>query len=397
MPVSAPHDLTAPLPRPLGIYVHWPFCLSKCPYCDFNSHVRSSLDEARWKRALLTELDHFAAELRGQNSQVVSVFFGGGTPSLMPPAITAAILDRIAAHWTLAPDLEVTLEANPTSVEARRFEGFRAAGVNRLSLGVQSLRDAELKFLGRGHSAAEAKAAIALAHHHFDRVSFDLIYARPGQTVEDWRVELGEAIDLAAGHLSLYQLTIEEGTAFHNIYRRGGFSLPDEDTAAALYEVTQEICDRAGLAAYEVSNHAAAGQECRHNLVYWRYEDYLGVGPGAHGRISGGQGLEATAQWRKPEQWLTAVERDGHGTEYREEIPVADRAAEMIMMGLRLREGVSHEHFAARIGRPLEEFVSLTARRALVADGYLADDDHCLRVTPLGVTVLNHLLGKMLV
>ncbi len=397
MPASTPAEAAIPERQPLGIYVHWPFCLSKCPYCDFNSHVRSSIDEGRWQRALLAELDHFAAELRDQPREVVSVFFGGGTPSLMPPAITAAILDRIAARWPLSPDLEVTLEANPTSVEAGRFEGFRAAGVNRLSLGVQSLNDAELRFLGRGHSAAEAKAAIRLAHRHFRRVNFDLIYARPNQTVADWRAELGEAIALTVGHLSLYQLTIEEGTAFHNIYRRGGFRLPDEETAAALYDATQEVCEAAGLPAYEVSNHAAPGEECRHNLVYWRYDDYLGIGPGAHGRITCGEKAVATAQLRKPELWLGAVERDGHGSESREPIDPADRAAEMLMMGLRLREGVDRRRFARRIGRDLEAFVAPDLRQALVADGYLAEDGGRLRVTRQGMPVLNHLLGKLLV
>lgn len=391
MPVSAETrpaiDITD---EPMAVYVHWPFCLSKCPYCDFNSHVRSSLDEARWQAALLAELDHFAIATSGRT--VGTIFFGGGTPSLMPPATVAAILDRIAASWPLAGDLEVTLEANPTSVEAGRFAAFRAAGVNRLSLGVQALNDRELKFLGRGHSAAEAKAAIALAHRHFGRVSFDLIYARPQQTVDDWTTELMQAIGLSAGHLSLYQLTIEEGTAFSNIYRRGGFTLPDDDVAAALYETTQDICEAAGLPAYEISNHAAPGEECRHNLVYWRYGDYLGIGPGAHGRYDG----EARAQKRNPEDWLRAVDQCGHGTEVTEPVDQNARAAEMLMMGLRLREGVDHRRFEQRIGRPIGDFVSEGARRELEAQGFLAPDRDRLRVTRQGAAVLNHLLGKIL-
>ncbi|MDA5194652.1 radical SAM family heme chaperone HemW [Govanella unica] len=380
---------------PIGIYIHWPFCLSKCPYCDFNSHVRARVDEATWQASLLRELDHFAALMPGRT--VGSVFFGGGTPSLMPPATTAALIERIHDRWDVTPDLEITLEANPTSVEAERFAGFRAAGVNRLSMGVQSLRDAELKFLGRGHSADEAKAAIRLARKTFDRMSFDLIYARPHQTVSNWQAELNEAMALAADHLSLYQLTIEEGTAFANIYRRGGFTLPDEDTAAALYEVTLETTAKAGLPAYEISNHAVPGAECRHNLLYWRYGDYAGVGPGAHGRLLTDNGdAIATAQAKKPEDWLAAVERDGHGTVSTEKLRAADRAVEMVMMGLRLRAGLDTARFARRIGQPVTDYLNPTALADAIAHDLLVQTPGNLRTTEKGAAVLNRLLGELL-
>ena len=289
-----------------GVYVHWPFCASKCPYCDFNSHVRAEIDEARWRAALVRELDHFAALAPGRT--VTSIFFGGGTPSLMAPATVAAVIERTANHWRLAGDVEITLEANPTSVEAGRFAGYRDAGVNRVSLGVQSLDDRALGFLGRGHDAAEARAAVAVAHARFPRVSFDLIYARPGQSPAAWRRELAEALQIAGEHLSLYQLTLEPGTAFHARAARGALALPGGDAAAALYDVTQEVLEGAGLPAYEISNHAVPGAESRHNLTYWRSGDYLGVGPGAHGRLTGGGAVLAIAQTRSPERWLAAVE-----------------------------------------------------------------------------------------
>ncbi len=390
------HDLQHAQTEPMGVYVHWPFCLSKCPYCDFNSHVRASIDEGAFERALLQDLDHYADLTQGR--VVGSVFFGGGTPSLMPPRITAAILDRIAARWSLTSDLEVTLEANPTSVEAERFAGFRAAGVNRVSLGVQSLNDAELKFLGRGHSAAEAIKAIDLARASFTRMNFDLIYARPHHTVAAWVQELQQAIALAADHLSLYQLTIEEGTAFHNIYRRGGFTLPDDETSAALYEVTQDICAAAGLPAYEISNHAKPGAECRHNLVYWRYGDYVGVGAGAHGRLSLGDGRAiATVQAKKPEDWLKAVESAGHGTVSRDDLSADDRAAEMIMMGLRTREGLSRARFQQRIGKPLDQVIAMDRVDTLITDGYLRTTSDGIAVTAHGAAVLNRLLADILI
>src|SRR5262245_54763684 len=295
-----------------GVYVHWPFCLSKCPYCDFNSHVRhGAIDEARYVAAFATELATTAARVPGRT--VSTIFFGGGTPSLMQPSTVGAILDEIAKHWTVAGDLEVTLEANPTSVEATRFRGYRSAGVNRVSLGVQALDDAELKALGRLHTAQEALEAVAIARSVFDRYSFDLIYARPGQTPAAWAAELKRAIAQAAEHLSLYQLTIEADTPFFALHASGKLTTPDEDLARELYDTTQEICDAAGLSAYEISNHARAGAQCRHNLVYWRGDDYVGVGPGAHGRIVENGRRIATATEKRPESWLMRVEGFGHG------------------------------------------------------------------------------------
>ena len=334
-----------------AIYVHWPFCRSKCPYCDFNSHVREAINQERWRAALLRELDHFADETVGRT--VTSVFFGGGTPSLMEPATAAALIDRVAARWPVASDVEITLEANPTSVEAGRFAGFRAAGVNRASLGVQALDDAALRFLGRGHSAAEALAAVDTAARHFARFSFDLIYARPGQTAEAWTAELHRALDHAGGHLSAYQLTIEPGTAFHTLHRRGGLPVPDEDTGAALYETTQRVLDAAGLRAYEISNHARPGEECRHNLTYWRYGDYVGIGPGAHGRLTLDGAKLATRTHRAPEAWLALVERGGHAEKPREPIEPRNRLDELMMMGLRLTEGVNRRRAAAECGADL--------------------------------------------
>src|SRR5438067_11069938 len=298
---------------PLAVYIHWPFCQSKCPYCDFNSHVRDRIDEERWTRALLADLERQAELAPGH--EIVSIFFGGGTPSLMPPDTVAALIERVKALWPVAADLEVTLEANPNSAEAERFAGFATAVVNRLSLGVQALDPPALRFLGRGHSRDEAVAAIALARDIFPRYSFDLIYARPGQSVAAWEAELGEALSLAGTHLSLYQLTIEPGTAFGNRAARGEILSADEDTAVALYEVTQQRLAAAELPAYEISNHAGPGAECRHNLAYWRYEDYLGIGPGAHGRVTRDSGKMATQQLRAPEAWLDGIERDGTALE----------------------------------------------------------------------------------
>ncbi len=324
---------TAPMPiRPIdatptrgfGLYVHWPFCKSKCPYCDFNSHVRDSIDQERWRAGLLRELDHYAAQTQGRT--LTSIFFGGGTPSLMAPATVADLIDRAAQRWTLAADIEITLEANPNSIEQSNFAGYRAAGVNRVSLGVQSLDDASLKFLGRGHNSSEARAAIALAAKIFPRFSFDLIYARPNQTVAEWRAELNEALTLAGEHLSVYQLTIEPGTQFHTLYARNALHLPPEESAEDLYDATQNILERAGRPAYEISNHARPGAECRHNLVYWRYEDYVGIGPGAHGRLTIDGSKTATRQQKAPETWLAAVEKAGHATAEREPID-AERAA----------------------------------------------------------------------
>jgi oxygen-independent coproporphyrinogen-3 oxidase len=377
-----------------GLYVHWPFCLSKCPYCDFNSHVRDGVDRERWEAALLAELDHFAAETNGR--ELTSVFFGGGTPSLMAPATVAALLDRAIAHWPAVPDLEITLEANPTSAEASRLADFRAAGVNRVSLGVQALDDADLRVLGRGHDAADAVAAVRLAARTFDRYSFDMIYARPGQTVAGWRRELTEALALADGHLSAYQLTVEPGTAFLGSVARGELALPDEDTAAALYETTWEITAAAGLPAYEISNHARPGEECRHNLTYWRMGDYVGVGPGAHGRLSLGGRVLATRTHRAPEVWLERVEARGHGEHPREPVEGPSLAADLLMMGLRLTEGVSRSRFRAACGGEPEDAVDGVALGRLSAAGLLETDDAGLRATPEGRLRLNAVLGALL-
>jgi putative oxygen-independent coproporphyrinogen III oxidase len=380
--------------RDLALYIHWPFCKSKCPYCDFNSHVRDGINEARWRRALLADLDHVAGETAGR--RVTSIFFGGGTPSLMDPATVAALIERAATRWCLLADAEITLEANPTSVEARTFGRLRQAGVNRLSLGVQALDDRALRFLGRGHDTAEALQALELARRHFQRFSFDLIYARPGQQPAQWRAELERAIALAGDHLSLYQLTIEGGTAFATAHARGDFSLPDEETAGALYEATQAQLESAGLAAYEISNHARPGGESRHNLTYWRYGDYAGIGPGAHGRLTLGDGKAATRQLRAPETWLAAVEREGHGRQERTLLSRAERREEMLMMGLRLAEGVDRGRFAAAIGTPLEQALDGRRLADLIAGGFVSMDDRRLRATPAGRQRLNAVLAALL-
>jgi putative oxygen-independent coproporphyrinogen III oxidase len=378
----------------LALYVHWPFCKSKCPYCDFNSHVRESVDEARWRDAIIAELDHYAAATHAR--RLVSVFFGGGTPSLMAPEIVRGVLDRAVSHWPAGPDLEVTLEANPTSVEAARLADFRAAGVNRVSLGVQALDDAALKFLGRGHDAAQAVAAVALAARIFPRYSFDLIYARPGQSVRAWERELDQALAMAGDHLSLYQLTIEPGTAFATAHARGAFALPDEDLAGALYETTQDRLGGAGLAAYEISNHARPGGACRHNLAYWRYDDYVGVGPGAHGRITIDGAKYATRQRRLPEAWLAAVAADGHATEERRALGPQERLEEMLMMGLRLEEGVARARFCAETGCAFEEVLDAAALIELCDGGFLELDAEALRATQAGRQRLNAVLARLL-
>ena len=383
-----------PPPRALAVYVHWPFCRAKCPYCDFNSHVRERVDEPRWRRALCRELDHFAARLPG--AAVASVFFGGGTPSLMSPRTVAAAIDRVASRWTLAPDAEITLEANPTSTEAARLRDFRAAGVNRISLGVQALDDDALRFLGRRHGALEARRAVELARCAVPRVSFDLIYARPGQSPAAWRRELAEALALADGHLSLYQLTVEKGTAFHRLRREGAFALPDDDTGRALYDLTQALTTKAGLPAYEISNHARDGEACRHNLACWRYEDYVGVGPGAHGRIETNGARYATRQHAGPETWLAAVEHAGHGTAESRPLPPDEQAREMVMMGLRLREGVPLARLARRTGCPPDRVIDRARMARLAAAGYLEDQACRLRATEAGRPLLNRLLAALL-
>jgi putative oxygen-independent coproporphyrinogen III oxidase len=379
---------------PLGVYVHWPFCKSKCPYCDFNSHVRDGVDQSRWRDALLKELDHAARE--APRPRVETMFFGGGTPSLMEPATVAAVIERVKALWDTAADVEITLEANPTSVEAARFAALAEAGVNRVSLGVQALDAASLDFLGREHSADEAIAAIATARRHFTRYSFDLIYARPGQTEEAWADELERALALAGEHLSLYQLTIERGTRFFTDHARGIFALPAEDQAAAMFELTQRRLAAAGLPAYEISNHARPGAACRHNLIYWRYQDYVGVGPGAHGRFAEGAGKRATRRASGPEAWLEAVERDGHGTAETTLIAGQDLVEEALMMGLRLAEGIDRAMFASMTGA--DPVTALGERRLppLVTAGYLEVDATHLRATAAGRQRLNAVLERLI-
>ena len=336
-----------------GVYLHWPFCLSKCPYCDFNSHVRhAAIDEARFVRAFAAEIAATAQRIPGRT--VTTMFFGGGTPSLMQPSTVAAIVDAVARHWTIAPDVEITLEANPTSVEAERFRGYRSAGVNRVSLGVQSLDDRVLKELGRMHTAEEALAAVAVARSVFERYSFDLIYARPGQAPDAWAAELNRAIAEAAEHLSLYQLTIEPETPFHALHATGKLVVPDSDAARELYDLTIETCARAGLPAYEISNHARPGAECRHNLVYWRGAEYAGIGPGAHGRLNTDGGRVATATEKRPETWLMRVESRGHGLVVDEPLTREERADEYLLMGLRLAEGIDPQRYRDLSGRELD-------------------------------------------
>jgi oxygen-independent coproporphyrinogen-3 oxidase len=374
-----------------GVYVHWPFCLSKCPYCDFNSHVRhAAIDEARFVRAFTAEIAATAARAPGRT--VSTIFFGGGTPSLMQPGTVGAILDAIAAHWTVAPDVEVTLEANPTSVEAERFRGYRAAGVNRVSLGVQSLDDASLKSLGRLHSAQEALDAVKIARAVFERSSFDLIYARPGQSAEAWRRELALAIHEAAEHLSLYQLTIEQETPFAALHAAGKLVVPDDDEGRALYDATQEVCEAHGLPAYEISNHARPGAECRHNLVYWRYGEYAGIGPGAHGRLIVDGRRRATATEKRPESWLMRVEANGHGVITDDVLSKGEQADEFLLMGLRLAEGIDLRRYAELSGQALD-----TVRvAALRKEGFIElTEDGRLRVTHAGFPILDAVVADL--
>lgn len=405
---------------PLAIYIHWPFCKSKCPYCDFNSHVREQVDQARWRAALLKELEYMAAQTPGHT--VKSIFFGGGTPSLMPPATAAALIERVHRLWPVAADIEITCEANPTSVEAATFADFKAAGVGRVSLGVQSLDDEELKFLGRGHSAHEALKAVEMAAKTFGRYSFDLIYARPGQTPAAWEKELSQAFRHAGKHLSLYQLTIEENTAFHHAYAQKKFSLPDEETSEALYRLTEDMTAARGIPAYEVSNYAVPGEESRHNLAYWQGGDYIGVGPGAHGRITlecsryapTGARMEprsglarsadrafstarsATVTLKSPERWLEAVERQGHGVELWEEIDRKRDSEERVMMGLRLKDGIGYDDFAAAAGYDLAPHINAGKRALYVREGLLEGREDYLQPTLKGRLVLTRLTAELL-
>ena len=377
-----------------GIYIHWPFCRSKCPYCDFNSHVRERVDHTRWRSALLAELEHYARDTAGRT--VTSIFFGGGTPSLMEPETVAALIARARDLWPAADDVEITLEANPTSAEIDKFRAFRAAGVNRVSLGVQSLVANDLAFLGRQHDAAQALAAVQMAAQTFDRFSFDLIYARPKQTLEQWRQELDRALQFAAGHISLYQLTIEPGTQFEQAVARGDFRVLDEERAAELYEATVERLSAAGLADYEISNFARPGEESRHNLVYWRYGDYVGVGPGAHGRLTLGGEKFATRQHRAPEAWLDLVERDGHATRQRDLVSPPERLNEMLMMGLRLKEGVPLARIEAESALPFAQAINQTQLKRLIDGGFLALSDDRLAATPSGRQRLDAVLAALI-
>jgi putative oxygen-independent coproporphyrinogen III oxidase len=374
-----------------GVYVHWPFCLSKCPYCDFNSHVRAQpVDEMRYVEAYRAEMAHRAV-ISGPRI-VRSVFFGGGTPSLMQPRTIAAIIDSIAQYWELARDAEITLEANPTSVEADRFAGYRAAGVNRVSLGVQALNDDHLKALGRTHTVAEAMAALDIAAKNFDRFSFDLIYARPGQAAAEWKNELTQACARAAGHMSLYQLTIEPDTMFEHLYRAGKLVLPDPDLARAMWDVTQEVTEAHGLPVYEVSNHAAPGQESLHNLIYWRYGEYAGIGPGAHGRLNSASGRLAQSTEPHPEMWVTAVSDEGHGIIDQETLTPEQQGDEFLLMGLRLREGIDPQRFAAIRGAALDP-----ARISELLHHNMIEqmDDGRLRVSREGFAVLDAVVADL--
>ena len=374
-----------------GVYVHWPFCLSKCPYCDFNSHVRQKpVDEARFLAAFRSEIAHRAALAPGRT--VDSIFFGGGTPSLMQPRTVAGILEAIGRHWTVRSDAEVTLEANPTSVEADRFRGYRAAGVNRVSLGVQALNDPDLKALGRLHTASEAMAAVGVASAIFDRFSFDLIYARPGQSPGQWKAELEEAVRRARGHLSLYQLTIEPDTMFERLRDAGRLKVPESEESRALWDVTQDVTAKSGLPAYEISNHAAPGQESRHNLVYWRCGEYAGVGPGAHGRLATARGRVAQATEKHPEMWLSVVEMEGHGLVEEELLSQEEQADEFLLMGLRLAEGLEPLRFEAIASSPLDP----SRVQSLIDEGMIErTPEGRLRATAAGFPVLDAVVADL--
>ncbi|MGP9788754.1 radical SAM family heme chaperone HemW [Roseinatronobacter sp. NSM] len=375
-----------------GLYIHWPFCQSKCPYCDFNSHVAAHIDQRAWAAAYLSEIDRIAAETDGR--LLNTVFFGGGTPSLMDPETVAALLDRIRTRWTIANDFEVTLEANPSSVEAGRFRAYAAAGVNRISMGIQALNDTDLARLGRLHSVAEGRAAFDIARAAFNRVSFDLIYARQFQTLAQWHDELTQALSMAVDHLSLYQLTIEPGTAFGARHAKGGLKgLPDDDISADMYMITQEICDTHDMPAYEVSNHARDGAQSRHNLIYWRYGDYAGIGPGAHGRLSTGTARVATQTPLHPQTWLEQVNTKGHGENARQTIPRDEQALEYLMMSLRLSEGTDIKRYQELAGCDLPQ----NRIDSLVADGFLRQTADRIAATPTGRPILNALLRELLI
>ena len=372
-----------------ALYIHWPFCLAKCPYCDFNSHVRDSVDHVLWQDALLADMRFEAGQAGGE--PLGSVFFGGGTPSLMPPAMVARLLAEAEKLWGFAPGIEITLEGNPSSVEAENYAALASAGINRASLGIQALDDETLRFLGRLHNADEGLAALEVAQQHFARVSFDLIYARPGQTAPQWQAELERALSFGTGHLSLYQLTIEPGTRFETMVRLGHFEPLDDEHAADLFALTADLTSQAGLPAYEVSNHARAGEESRHNLAYWRYQDYAGIGPGAHGRRGG----VATVRHKKPENWLSAVARNGHGIAEERDLIPREQAAEALLMGLRLREGIDLAALAARFGLPAADLIDAAKLKFYIGQGLAWQAGSRIGVTPEGMPLLDGLLGEL--
>ena len=377
------------MPSPLALYIHWPFCVSKCPYCDFNSHVRETVDDDAWRAALLADMAYEAALTPGR--KLTSIFFGGGTPSLMPPSTVAALIDAAAQHWGFADNIEITLEANPSSVEAARFADIAAAGVNRVSLGLQSLDDAALAFLGRAHSVAESLDALAVAQHHFGRVNIDLIYARPAQTASQWEAELRRALSFGTDHVSLYQLTIEPGTRFETLVRTGHFIPADDDDAATLYELTGQMTSAAGIPAYEISNHAKPGSESRHNLSYWRYDDYIGIGPGAHGRRLN----FATQRHKKPENFLSAVGRNAHGISSEDRLDAATRATESLLMGLRLAEGISLSRLSQRTGIASNDLLDTHAVDKIAQLGLIRRDGDRVTVTPQGMPLLDAILPQI--
>jgi oxygen-independent coproporphyrinogen-3 oxidase len=388
--IAAMADLAGLGDPGFAVYVHWPFCLAKCPYCDFNSHVRATPpDEARFVAAFTREIAHRAALTPGR--KVRSVFFGGGTPSLMAPRTVGTILDKIAKAWTMEKGAEITLEANPTSVEAGRFRGYQGAGVNRVSIGVQALNDADLKALGRRHSVAEALAAVETAKSIFPRMSFDLIYGRVGQSEPQWREELERAMKFATEHVSLYQLTIEPDTIFERLWQAGKLALPDEDLGRALFDTTQEIAEKYGMPAYETSNHAKPGAESRHNLVYWRYGDYVGIGPGAHGRVLAGGKRRAQATEKHPEMWLGQVEIEGHGLIADDPLSQEEQADEYLLMGLRLREGIDVHRYEAISGRRLAR----SQIESLAADGFVTVEGGRIMVTPMGAPLLDTIVADL--
>jgi len=379
--------------KPLSLYIHWAFCKSKCPYCDFNSHVRASVDEQIWQKALLQELNYYAELL--PNRKLESIFFGGGTPSLMSPQTVEKLISAAKNYWQHDDNIEITLEANPTSIEAEKFKGFRAAGVNRISVGVQALNSKDLKFLGREHNAEEALAAVALAKSIFPRFSFDLIYARPEQSLKSWQTELETALSFAGDHISLYQLTIEENTAFEHLYKNGGFVMPCEELAADMYQLTQAICEAHGLPAYEISNHARIGSESRHNLAYWLGKDYIGIGAGSHGRYTENLIRTANINIKSPERWLEKVEKIGSGIESSNIISQEDIIHEAIITGMRLSEGIIYDKWQQNIGIDLRDKISSTAIAGLVAKGVVESEEGYVRASKRGRLLLNRVIEEL--